>query len=280
MKKLPRDARAVVTGGGSGLGRAICEDLAGRGARVLVTDVNLGTAEETAEILRKRGSEAHAMQVDVRKPDQVEAMAKKANALWGGTDVLVNNAGLAVVGELGKIPVEEWQFQVDVNLMGVIWGCHYFGPDMAQRKSGYILNVASSAGLLAAPMMGPYNVTKAAVLALSETLKAELVGTGVRVTALCPTFVKTNIVRDGRIPANTGKLGNRLMAWTGVSPDAVAKTTLDALDADRLYVLPQLEARMIWRMKRLAPVSYNVGSGVLGRVFGPRETKGDSHGAS
>ncbi|MBK8588801.1 MAG: SDR family NAD(P)-dependent oxidoreductase [Sandaracinaceae bacterium] len=134
MKKLPRDARAVVTGGGSGLGRAICEDLAGRGARVLVTDVNLATAEETADTLRRRGSEAHAMQVDVRKPDQVEAMAKKATDLWGGTDVLVNNAGLAVVGELGKIPIEEWQFQVDVNLMGVIWGCHYFGPQMAGAR--------------------------------------------------------------------------------------------------------------------------------------------------
>ncbi|MBK6579006.1 MAG: SDR family NAD(P)-dependent oxidoreductase [Sandaracinaceae bacterium] len=184
MKKLPRDARAVVTGGGSGLGRAICEDLAGRGARVLVTDVNLATAEETADTLRRRGSEAHAMQVDVRKPDQVEAMAKKATDLWGGTDVLVNNAGLAVVGELGKIPIEEWQFQVDVNLMGVIWGCHYFGPQMAARGNGYILNVASSAGLLAAPMMGPYNVTKAGVVSLSETLFAELGPSGVGVGAV------------------------------------------------------------------------------------------------
>lgn len=280
MKKLPRDARAVVTGGGSGLGRAICEDLAGRGARVLVTDVNLATAEETADTLRRRGSEAHAMQVDVRKPDQVEAMAKKATDLWGGTDVLVNNAGLAVVGELGKIPIEEWQFQVDVNLMGVIWGCHYFGPQMAQRGNGYILNVASSAGLLAAPMMGPYNVTKAAVLALSETLEAELSGSGVRVTALCPTFVKTNIVTNGRIPEATSKLGSQVMARTGVSPEGVVKTTLDALDAHRLYVLPQLEARLIWRMKRLAPVAYNKSSGLLGRMLAPRDVKGAGHGAS
>ena len=174
MKRLPKNARAVVTGGGSGLGRALCQELAGRGARVLITDINADTAAETAQLLQRAGAEAHTMTVDVRHPQQVEAMEARATELWGGTDVLVNNAGLAVVGELGQIPVEEWQFQVDVNLMGVIWGCHYFGPKMAERGNGYILNVASSAGLLAAPMMGPYNVTKAGVVSLSETLFAEL----------------------------------------------------------------------------------------------------------
>ncbi|MCA9578269.1 MAG: SDR family NAD(P)-dependent oxidoreductase, partial [Myxococcales bacterium] len=104
MKRLPNNARAVVTGGGSGLGRALCQDLAGRGARVLVTDVNLGTAEETADMLRRSGAEAHAMTVDVRDHLQVAAMEAYATELWGGTDVLVNNAGLAVVGELGLIP--------------------------------------------------------------------------------------------------------------------------------------------------------------------------------
>jgi hypothetical protein len=92
--------------------------------------------------------------------------------------------------------------------------------------------------------------------------------------------VKTNIVRDGRIPEGTSKVGSRLMAWTGVSPESVVKTTLDALDAHRLYVLPQLEARLIWRMKRLAPVAYNKSSGLLGRMFAPSDAKGADHGAS
>lgn len=251
MNKLPRDARAVVTGGGSGLGRAICFDLAGRGARVLVTDVNLATAEETAEILRRRGSEAHVMQVDVRKPDQVEAMAKKATELWGGTDVLVNNAGLAVVGELGKIPIEEWQFQVDVNLMGVIWGCHYFGPAMQQRGSGYILNVASSAGLLAAPMMGPYNVTKAGVVSLSETLFAELGPSGVVVAALCPTFLRTNIHKDARsFGGNTGEKTDKLVSEAKWSAEQVAKVAIDELLAGTLYIIPQTDGKVLWRAKR------------------------------
>jgi NAD(P)-dependent dehydrogenase (short-subunit alcohol dehydrogenase family) len=251
MKKLPRDARAVVTGGGSGLGRAICEDLAGRGARVLVTDVNLATAEETADTLRRRGSEAHAMQVDVRKPDQVEAMAKRATELWGGTDVLVNNAGLAVVGELGKIPIEEWQFQVDVNLMGVIWGCHYFGPQMAERGNGYILNVASSAGLLAAPMMGPYNVTKAGVVSLSETLFAELGPSGVSVSALCPTFLRTNIHKDARsFGGGTGETTNKLITEAKWSAEEVAKVAVDELLEGTLYIIPQTDGKVLWRAKR------------------------------
>ncbi|MCS6899165.1 MAG: SDR family NAD(P)-dependent oxidoreductase [Myxococcales bacterium] len=251
MKELPRGARAVVTGGGSGLGRALCNDLAGRGARVLVTDVNLPTAEETAEMLRCRGCEAHAMQVDVRKPEQVEAMARKASELWGGTDVLVNNAGLAVVGELGKIPVEEWQFQVDVNLMGVIWGCHYFGPEMVRRGSGFLLNVASAAGLLAAPMMGPYNVTKAGVIALSETLFVELGPAGVHVSVLCPTFLRTNIHKAARsFGGGTGEKTDKLVTEAKWSAEEVAKVAIDEMLVGRLYIIPQTDGKILWRAKR------------------------------
>ncbi len=280
---ITKQSSAVVTGAGSGIGRSFALELASRGGRVVCSDINLAAAQETVSLIEARGGKALALACDVSKLEEVEGLANKSEQWLGNpVDLVVNNAGVGIGGRpIGAIPIEDWQWTVGVNLWGVVHGCHVFAPRLRALGRGGIVNVCSAASFAAAPMMGPYNVTKAAVLALSETLKAELVGTGVRVTALCPTFVKTNIVRDGRIPANTGKLGNRLMAWTGVSPDAVAKTTLDALDGDRLYVLPQLEARMIWRMKRLAPVSYNVGSGVLGRVFGPREPKGDrSHGAS
>lgn len=113
--------------------------------------------------------------------------------------------------------------------------------------------------------MGPYNVTKAAVLALSETLAAEMAGTGVRVTALCPTLVKTNIFRDGRIPETSSRLTQRLADRIGMTPDAVARITLDAFDRRRLYVLPQPDARAIWRLKRLMPGAYAKGAGLLQR---------------
>jgi NAD(P)-dependent dehydrogenase (short-subunit alcohol dehydrogenase family) len=251
MTRLKSGARAVVTGGGSGLGKAICEELAKRGAKVLVTDMRLETAEATAEGIKKRGGEAHAMMVDVRKPDQVEAMSKRADELWGGTDVLVNNAGLAVVGELGKIPVEEWQFQVDVNLMGVIWGCHYFGPKMVEQKSGYILNVASAAGLLSAPLMGPYNVTKAGVVALSETLYTEIGQHGVSVSALCPTFLRTNIHKDQRsFGGNTGDKANKLVTEAKWSAEQIAEVAIDQMLAGKLYIIPQTDGKVMWRAKR------------------------------
>lgn len=251
MTTLVSGARAVVTGGGSGLGKAICEELSGRGAKVLVTDIALATAEETVAQIRGRGGEAVAMAVDVRKPDQVQAMEAKATELWGGTDVLVNNAGLAVVGELGKIPVEEWQFQIDVNLMGVIWGCHYFGPKMVAQKSGYILNVASAAGLLSAPLMGPYNVTKAGVVALSETLFTEIGQHGVHVSALCPTFLRTNIHKAQRsFGGSTGEKASKLVTEAKWSAEEIAKVAIDEMLKGKLYIIPQTDGKVMWRAKR------------------------------
>jgi NAD(P)-dependent dehydrogenase (short-subunit alcohol dehydrogenase family) len=243
--------RAVVTGAASGLGKAIAEELAARGAKVLLTDIDEGAVRAVAEALSALGRHAASMKVDVRRPDEVAAMAAKADELFGGTDILVNNAGLAVVGELGKIPVDEWQFQIDVNLMGVIWGCHYFGPKMAAQKGGYILNVASSAGIVAAPMMGPYNVTKAGVIALSETLFAELGPSNVHVSALCPTFLRTNIHKSTRAyGGSTGEKTDKLVTEAKWSAEDVAKVAVDETLAGRLYIIPQTDGKVLWRAKR------------------------------
>ncbi len=123
--------------------------------------------------------------------------------------------------------------------------------------------------------MAPYNVGKAAVMSLSETLSAELAGTGVRVTVLCPTFVKTNVALDGRITAEATQLAQALMRRTGFSPERIAVTTLDAYDKGRLYVVPQFDAKVIWRLKRYLPVAYTWGCGVLNR-FAPKQKSGSS----
>ncbi len=115
--------------------------------------------------------------------------------------------------------------------------------------------------------MAPYNVSKAGVVSLSETLAAELASAGVGVTVLCPTFVKTNVARDGRITSDAQDLAGTLMRWTGVSPARVAASTLDAHDLGRLYVLPQLDARVIWHLKRHFPASYVRGLGLLNRLL-------------
>ncbi len=270
-KKITKGSAAVVTGAGSGIGRAFALELAKRGGRVVCADIRLATAEETVEMILAAGGQALALECDVSSLAAVEDLAAKAEQwLRAPVDLVVNNAGVGIGGKpIGDIPLEDWHWTVGVNMWGVIHGCHVFAPKLRALGRGGIINVCSTASFAAAPLMGPYNVTKAAVLALSETLKAELAGTGIHVTALCPTFVKTNIVRDGRIPQNTSKMGQRLMEWTGHSADSVAITTLNALDRNQLYVLPQFDARMVWRMKRLAPVSYNRGSGLIGRFMAP-----------
>jgi short-subunit dehydrogenase len=261
-------ACAVVTGAGSGIGEAFAHELARRGGRVVCSDINPETAEATAAAIRANGGEAVAFACDVSKLEQVEQLARDAEQWFGcPVDLVVNNAGVGAGGmNIGDIPMDDWHWVMGVNLWGVIHGCHVFAPKIRALGRGGIINVCSTASFAAAPLMGPYNVSKAAVLALSETLAAEMSGTGVGVTALCPTFVKTNIARDGRIPEGSSQIAAKLMKWTGISAERVANTTLNALDRGQLYVLPQFDARTIWRAKRLVPATYTRGAGLLSRL--------------
>jgi len=275
-RKLPSKARSVITGAGSGFGRAVALELASRGGRVLVSDIDLESAQATAKLCEERGAQAVAAKADVRDPAQVEALAKKAKELWGGTDVLVNNAGMAVVGKMGDIPVDDWKLQIEINLYGVIWGCHFFVPEMKERGNGFILNVASSAGIIASPLMGPYNVTKAGVIALSETLYTELAKDNVQVTALCPTFFRTNIHKSTRAHGGMGanERTNKLVTEAKWSAEQIALIAVDGMLAGKLYVLPQNDAKAFWRAKRLLGQSfYDVVSmaarrGALDRALG------------
>jgi len=265
--KLSRDSRAVVTGAGSGIGRAFALELARRGGRVVCSDLNPATAEATAEAIREQGGQALAVPCDVSALEQVEALADRAQEWFGEAPTLViNNAGVGAGGKpVGEISMEDWHWVMGVNMWGVVHGCHVFTPRLRAGGGGGIINVCSTASFAAAPSMGPYNASKAAVLALSETLAAETAGAGITVTALCPTVVKTNIFRDGRIDESVTPLMNKWVSLTGVSAEAVAGTTLKALDKGRLYVLPQVDARLIWRAKRYLPTAYARGAGLLSR---------------
>lgn len=268
-KKITHGASAVVTGAGSGIGRAFALEIARRGGQILCADINLASARETVSRIKQAGGQAWATTCDVGDLAAVEKLAETADAkLEKPADLIINNAGIGTGGKLvGETSMEDWHATIDVNLWGVIHGCHVFAPRLRALGRGGIINVGSTASFAAAPRMGAYNVSKAGVLALTETLSAEFAGTGLRTCALCPTFVKTNIVKDGRIGQAQSKMAARLMQWTGVSADGVARTTLDAFDRGQLYVLPQLDARTVWRAKRYAPVSYSRGAGLLARFM-------------
>ncbi|MDX1693769.1 MAG: SDR family NAD(P)-dependent oxidoreductase [Ketobacteraceae bacterium] len=265
--KISSDASAVVTGAGSGIGRAFALELHRRGGRVVCSDINIGTAEETACMINDEGGSATAVACDVASLEQVQKLAEAARDWFGGAaTLLVNNAGVGVGGQnLEEISMEDWHWIMGINLWGVIHGCHVFVPEMKARGVGGVINVASAASFGAAPRMGAYNATKSAVVALSETLHAEVSGTGIHVTALCPTLVKTDVIKNSRLLNGNGQSKASLMAKDraqalmdrfGHSPESVAKKTLKGLDQNQMYVLPQLDARVAWLLKRLTPGNF------------------------
>lgn len=259
---------AVVTGGGSGIGRALCTELARRECRVVVADVDEVAARATVETVQSAGGSAHPVRCDVSRLDDVEALARAAEQWFGGPPTLVvNNAGIGTGGQLiGETRVPDWERTIAVNLWGVIHGCQVFVPAMRAAGRGGVINVASAASFGLAPRMAAYNVSKAGVLALSETLAAELSGTGVTVSVVCPTFVRTNIIHSEAIDAALLPLAEKAMARFGWDPPRVASVCLDAHDRGRLHVLPQLDARLMWLVKRLAPATFTRAIGRLGRL--------------
>ena len=250
---LVPNPRAVVTGAGGGLGRALCREIARRGGRVVVSDIDLDAARATVATLG--AAEAHVVVCDVSQREQVERLASETERLLGGVDLVVNNAGVAVGGVLGDVPMADWEWIVGVNLWGPIHGCHVFVPRLRRQGRGHVLNVASAAGLLCAPAMSPYNVTKAGVVALSESLFGELVGTGVGVSVLCPTFFQTRIAQAARLTGAPEMLEmvRDLMAGATIQADEVARVALDGVARETLHILPHADGRWAWRLKRLTP---------------------------
>ncbi|MED5803367.1 SDR family NAD(P)-dependent oxidoreductase [Gordonia sp. Z-3] len=267
--KRSHQARAVVTGAGSGIGRAFALELAARGGRVLCADIDVDRALDTVRLIGDSGSgQAEALFCDVADPDDMRTLAARAPELLGGpTSLMINNAGVGIGGRaVGDIGIDDWDWALGINLRGMVFGSELFLPQLRESGRGGLINVASAAAFAAGPGMAPYNVGKAGVLALSETISAELSGTDLAVTVLCPTFVKTNVAADGRITGEAQKLAETLMRVSGRSPEQVARQTLDANDRGHLYVVPQLEAKAIWLTKRLLPRTYTFGAGILHRL--------------
>lgn len=253
------NAYAVVTGAGSGIGRSFAMELSRRGGTVVCADINLAAAQETVVLIHSQTSgQAFAVQCDVGDKDQVQALADEAEKLMNHpVTLLINNAGVGLGGKFDEVSLADWQWCMQVNLWGVIHGCHFFVPKFKQQGYGAIINVASAAGFTAAPEMTAYNVTKSSVLALSETLSAELHGFNIRINVLCPTLVPTNIMKNGRLPSHYSGLADKLlMDHAFITSDKVAIKTLNNLDAAKLYTIPQPDAKLFWLMKRASPSLY------------------------
>lgn len=269
-KPVSRGAKAVVTGAGSGIGQSFAVELAKRGSEVVCADIDLTGAAETVARIEAAGGRALAVESDVSREDAVASLLETSTSWLGrAPSLLVNNAGIGAGGHsVGATSLDDWERTLGINLWGVIYGCHFFIPAMKAAGRGGVINVASAAGFAAGPRMAAYNVSKAGVMSLSEALAAELTGTGLRVTLLCPTFVRTNIFAGELIESGAASTAARLASVVGMSPHRVARMTLDAHDKGRLYVVPQLDARALWLGKRLAPALHARVGGAIGH-FAP-----------
>jgi NAD(P)-dependent dehydrogenase (short-subunit alcohol dehydrogenase family) len=257
-----QDRVAVITGGASGIGRALCRRFAGAGARVIVADVDDAGMESTVAAVRQAGGEAIMVRTDVSRLPDVHALADRAFKEWGSVHVLCNNAGVSVHGGLESATHRDWEWVIGVNLWGVIHGIESFVPRMiAQGVPGHIVNTASMAGLIASQGLGIYNTTKYAVVGLSETLQKDLRPYNIGVSVLCPMGVETAI-RDSernrpahlRNPERQGGSEVTLIGRT-LTPEHVAERVLRAVIANRLYVITHEEGleplrRRFQRMER------------------------------
>ncbi|HET7876867.1 MAG TPA: SDR family NAD(P)-dependent oxidoreductase [Methylomirabilota bacterium] len=246
-----RNKTAVVTGGASGIGRALGLVLAREGARVVVADLDEAGMAETVAGVKKAGSHGIAVKTDVTRRESVQALADRAFGEWGAVHVLCNNAGVAVHGGLEAATHADWEWVLGVNLWGVIHGIEAFVPRMiAQKAPGHIVNTASMAGLIASQGLGVYNTSKYAVVGLSETLQKDLRPYDISVSVLCPMGVSTNIRTSERNrPAGLrNPAGPEDNAWFELigrylSPEEVAEQVLRAIRANRLYILTHSEGR-------------------------------------
>ena len=248
-----RGAVAIVTGGASGLGRALCEELGRRGAIVVVADVDEPGARAVAAGIEATGGWASAARLDVRDAAAVAALVQGTAAAHGRLDLMINNAGVAVMGEAQDLDLDHWRRVVDVNLWGVIHGATAAYGVMARQGSGHIVNVASLAGLAGFPTASPYATTKFAVVGLSQSLRAEGEDLGVKVSVVCPGFVQTAIFDNGAYVGSRKEDALAQVRFKMIDAGRAARLTLDGIARNRAFIVFPLYARLLWRLLRLSP---------------------------
>jgi NAD(P)-dependent dehydrogenase (short-subunit alcohol dehydrogenase family) len=249
---------AVVTGGGSGIGRATALLLARHGAKVHVSDLNPEAAQTVAGEIQAAGGEGAHSALDVTDAGAMEAFADAVFTADGHVDVLHNNAGIGHAGNIEATTFEDWQRVISVNLLGVAYGVQAFVPRMLlQGRPAAVVNTASMAGLLPTAKMGPYTASKFGVVGLSEALNAELSGRGIHVSAICPGVINTPIVANGIMRGDIAAIHQQAQSYyarRGTSPDEVAQAILRTIAKPRLIVpVPRRQVSPLYMLHRASP---------------------------
>jgi len=255
--------RVLITGGSGGIGRALAELYGEEGARLVLADQNTETLETTANELRARGFEVTAVATDVRELESVRKLIEAARSAYGGTDVLINCAGVAVYSRARDLSFEQWDRILKVNLYGTVHTITTLLPEMLERRSGQIINIASMQGLLSVPNAVPYCASKFAVVGLSRGLRAELKKEGIRVLVVNPGVVRTGIMR-GAISGRVSFFGREFdvsdrhaamfeRSWLGISAEEAARSIRRAAARNKSEIELGIDAKLAAMAVRLFP---------------------------
>lgn len=248
---------AVVTGGASGIGRALCAALAGRGATVILTDRNAEGVAAAVRALREAasagGGALEGEALDVTDAVRFREVVAAAHARHGRIDLLFLNAGLGQAGEVRDLELDHWRRLIDVNLWGVIHGIAAAYPAMVERGTGHIVITASGAGLVPRPGMTPYAATKHAVVGLATSLRAEGAALGVRVTAVCPGYIATAIGTPASMVNLDGEALRAKIPIRAISAEVCAERVLDGVARNRPFVIVGFHVWLDWWLSRMSP---------------------------
>jgi len=264
-----------ITGAASGIGLALSRALAGAGARVVMTDVDGAAAELAAEALRTSGLDAAAAQLDVRDGAAFRCVFDSAWNRYGGIDALFNNAGIGAAGDARDLDLETWRQVVEINLMGVIHGCHAAWPRMAAAGGGQVVNIASAFGLLPGPLYTAYSATKHGVVGLSRSLRAEGRDLGIGVTAVCPGFIRTRILDNAVMVGVDRKRAEAAVPFRFLEAEDAVGVILRGVRRNRALVVFPWEIRLLWWLDRLAPPLVDGLSALAARRYRTLREAGD-----
>jgi NAD(P)-dependent dehydrogenase (short-subunit alcohol dehydrogenase family) len=272
-----KGAVAIITGGASGIGKALAEELCARGCEVVLADLQSEMAKEVAAKICEQGGKATAYTLNVTDADAVELLVKNTFERCQRLDYMFNNAGIALNGKFGDFELKHWRNTIDINLMGVVYGTRAAHRYMSKQGFGHIVNTASFAGVFPWPTTIAYTASKHAIVGMSTALRAELADTGIQVSVLCPGTILTPMIEKGASPErwvgtySKEKLETFFQGASGMAPNVFSKKALDRIAKNKSIIVLPASYKMLWWINRVSPtlamgLSQKIYSAILKRI--------------